>query len=1202
MASYDKAISNFDKFNQNWQHELTQPVPSLTRCFVKTYGLVFAGAAVFKFLNDVCQFIGPLILSRLVDFIEDPEEDLYMGYIYTAAMFLSAVFQSIVLHQYFHICLRVGMHIRGAVVSTLYRKSLVIDSESRQNNSVGSIVNLMSVDAQRFMDMVAYLHMVWSAPFQIAVSIYLLYQEVGSSVFAGLSVMILMIPLNGVLATKLKNIQVVTMKEKDTRTKLINEVLNGIKIIKLYSWESSFYQTITEVRQRELESQRRTKYLGAITSFLWYATPTLVSITTFATYSGTGGDLTPSKAFTSLALFNLLRFPLTMLPMVISSIVESKVSVKRLSDFLLLPELNQENVQKASQGSKTAVRIHDGTFSWKRSAGPLLRSVNIEVESNQLVAVTGQVGAGKSSLMEAILGGMVKQNGYVQVNGSVAYVSQQAWIQNATLRDNILFGLPFDERRYARVLDACALKQDIDMLPAGDMTEIGEKGINLSGGQKQRVSIARAVYHNADVYLLDDPLSAVDAHVGKHIFENVISREKGMLKDKAVILVTHAVHFLPSVSRIYLLKEGEIAEAGTYQRLMELDGQFASLVKTYGVSEQAQPQDQTAEETKPNQTQEAPAEVKKGADTAGKKIIGIEERAVGEVNKDVYTTYFLSIGKTLAASIATVLILVQVSGISSNIWLSVWSEDEDNEDYENSFYIGIYVLLGTLQSIFVFLSAIQLAWASIISSATLHDGMLNTILRAPMAFFDTTPLGRIINRFGKDQYTVDDSLPRIVQSYLNTFMFVMGIMFVIIFATPYFVVIILPLSFLYRYVQQYYLATSRELKRLESTTRSPIFSHFSETLQGASTIRAYQLEPKFVDESDKRLDFNQAAYYPNVASNRWLAMRLEFLGTIIVTCACLFAVMERDSIDAGTVGLSISYALSVTQTLNWMVRMSCELEANIVSVERIKEYSELKTEAAAIVPSNRPASSWPNQGTIQLRNLSLRYREGLDLVLNRISCSINAKEKIGICGRTGAGKSSLTLALFRLVEPAEGTIVIDGVDISAIGLDDLRSKLSIIPQDPVLFSGTIRSNLDPFHKYTDAEVWEAVKTSHMYNYVSKLEKQLDSPVTENGDNFSVGQRQLLCLARALLRKSTVLVLDEATAAVDVETDALVQSTIRSAFKECTVLTIAHRINTIIDNDRVMVLDRGRLAEFDSPKNLLGNTSSIFYSLVNSSSH
>jgi len=809
-----------------------------------------------------------------------------------------------------------------------------------------------------------------------------------------------------------------------------------------------------------------------------------------------------------------------------------------------------------------------------------------------LVAVVGQVGCGKSTLLSAILGETEKLHGSVFVEGSVAYVSQQAWIQNATVRENILFSRAFDSARYERVIDTCALRQDLEILPAGDATEIGERGINLSGGQKQRVSLARAVYFNADIYLLDDPLSAVDAHVGKHIFDNVVG-PRGMLRNKTRLLVTHGIHFLPQVDQIIVIKEGRISECGTYSELLANSGAFAEFLQTYASeNHSANSSGELARLSNSHTTRSSTSDekevedVEKLSEDETGKMIDEERSETGRVKFSVFLSYLKSVGACFTVTTIIFLFLMEACTVGTGVWLAYWSSANITTNKQRDFYIGIYGGIALGQGIFTFLMSISLTFGSMLASRRLHHGLLNNIMRSPMSFFDTTPLGRIVNRFSKDMYVVDETLERAMCDFLWCLFDIIGLITAISYATPLFLAVLPFLGALYFYIQRVYVATSRQLKRIESVSRSPIYSHFLETITGATTIRAFSQQQRFIRDNYSRTDENQVAYYLSISSNRWLAIRLEFIGNCLILCAGLFAVLSRDKIMSGLVGMSLTYSLEVTDTLNWFVRMTSDLETDLVAVERVKEYSETPSEAEWIKPDSRPPDNWPDMGSIAIEDFDLKYREGLPLVLKQINCVIGAGEKVGIVGRTGAGKSSLTLALFRILERAGGRIVIDGVDIANIGLQDLRSRLTIIPQDPVLFSGTLRLNLDPFDRHTDEELWKALEVSHLKNFVSGLDDGLQHAVAEGGENLSVGQRQLVCLARALLRKSKILVLDEATAAVDLETDELIQQTIRREFADRTVFTIAHRLNTIMDYDRVLVLDNGSVIEFDSPANLL----------------
>ncbi|XP_035389253.1 canalicular multispecific organic anion transporter 2 isoform X2 [Electrophorus electricus] len=1225
--------------------------PSFLRALLKAFGPYFLIGSAFKLLQDLITFINPQLLRMLIEFTKETGMPSWWGFSLAFMMFGCAVLQTLILHQHFQYCFVTGMRLRSAIIGAIYRKSLVITNEAKRSSTVGEVVNLMSVDAQRFMDLTTFLNMLWSAPLQIILALYFLWQTLGPSVLAGVAVMVLLIPFNAVIAMKTKAYQVEQMQHKDMRIKLMNEILNGIKVLKLYAWEVSFREKVLQVRQKELAVLRKAAYLGSLSIMAWTSAPFLVALTTFAVYVSVDENnvLDAEKAFVSLSLFNILRFPLNMLPQVITSLVQANVSLKRIQTFLTHDELDPGNVDRKPVASDFAVTVVNGKFSWAKKDRPALHNINAMVPQGSLLAVVGHVGCGKSSLVSALLGEMENLEGEISVRGSVAYVPQQAWIQNATLRDNILFGKPYVEQKYRCVLNACALTPDLDVLPGGDQTEIGEKGINLSGGQRQRVSLARALYSEADIYLLDDPLSAVDAHVAKHIFDNVIGPE-GALRGKTRILVTHGISFLPQVDNILVLVEGTVSEMGSYQDLLKQNGAFAEFLRNYSLEdiiedddvmevlldeEESFPDDALSNHTDMVDNEPAVNEarrqfmrqisvmsndaenpkamsvrrrrcserrhgelVQEKKKVQVEKLIQAETAETGRVKFSVYWDYAKAVGPLLSLFICFLYAGQSAAAIGANIWLSQWTNDADDSARQENVHmrVGVYAALGISQGTMVMFSSFTLALGKIQAARKLHQGLLDNKFHTPQAFFDTTPIGRIINRFSKDIYVIDEALPSTVLMFLGTVFASLATMIVIISSTPIFSVVVGPLALIYFFVQRFYVATSRQLKRLESVSRSPIYSHFSETITGTSVIRAYGRNGDFVLMSDMKVDENQKSYYPGIVSNRWLGVRIEFIGNCVVLFAGLFAVLGKEKLSPGLVGLSVSYALQVTMSLNWMVRMTSDLESNIVAVERVKEYSETPSEAPWEVENKKPPNEWPPEGNVEFADYSVRYREGLELVLRNISLKVKGGEKIGIVGRTGAGKSSMTLCLFRLLEAASGEIIIDGVKIAEIGLHDLRSKLTIIPQEPVLFSGTLRMNLDPFEKYSDDDIWNVLKLSHLHKFVSNQPAKLDLECSEGGENLSVGQRQLVCLARALLRKSRILILDEATAAIDLETDDLIQSTIRTQFEDCTVFTIAHRLNTIMDYTRVLVLDKGQIAEFDTPTNLIAQKG-IFYGMV-----
>ncbi|XP_063922476.1 multidrug resistance-associated protein 1 isoform X2 [Zophobas morio] len=1236
-ASYKLDSARVDIVDSSTKKKQASILPAL----VKAFGPTFVFGALLKLIQDLLTFVSPQILNLLIQFVKNSEEQ-WKGFFYAGLLFVTATIQTIVLSQYFNRMFVVGMRIRTALVSAIYKKSLKVSNKARKESTVGEIVNLMSVDAQKFIDLTAYINMIWSAPLQIILSLYFLWDILGPSVLAGLAVMIILIPINGYIANKVKVLQIKQMKNKDERVKLMNEVLSGIKVLKLYAWEPSFEKQILKIRGKEIQVLKEAAYMNAGTSFIWSCAPFLVCLVTFAVYvySSAENILTPEVAFVSLSLFSIMRLPMSLLPMLIVYCVEAMVSIQRINKFMNAEELDPTSVTHDSSETAPLV-IENGSFNWDDD--PTLKNINLRLEKNTLTAVVGSVGSGKSSLVSAFLGEMDKTSGRVNTLGSIAYVAQQAWIQNASLRDNILFGKSFDKALYDKVVEACALTPDFAMLPAGDQTEIGEKGINLSGGQKQRVSLARAVYANSDIYFLDDPLSAVDSHVGKHIFEQVIGPE-GLLKHKTRVLVTHGITYLPQTDKIVVLKDGEVSECGTYQQLLDKKGAFSEFLLQHineveedeeeldalknqlsgtAVSEEISKKlsrhrsrvSESVSETGSDQTslslqrqksvdsadrslrhRSSSVEEPKKPPVKGDKLIEVEKTETGSVKWSVYKHYLKSIGLFLTFATIFLNMLFQGFSIGSNVWLGVWADDNVTDSGTRDFYLGIYGALGLGQAVAVLLSALTLFIGSLNGAQLLHQLLLSNILRVPCTtFFDVTPVGRILNRFSKDVDTLDNILPMTIRGWITCFFSVLGTLVVISYTTPIFISVIVPIGILYYFIQRFYVATSRQLKRLESVSRSPIYSHFGETITGVQAIRAFREQDRFIRESEHKVDVNQVCYYPSIISNRWLAVRLEMIGNLIIFFAALFAVLGKDQ-NPGLVGLSVTYSLQITQTLNWLVRMTSDVETNIVAVERIKEYGEAPQEADWEIPNKSPPSTWPDSGKVEFSKYAVRYRPGLDLVLKGVNFSIQGGEKVGIVGRTGAGKSSLTLALFRIIEAAEGEILIDGVNIAGLGLHTLRSRLTIIPQDAVLFSGSLRMNLDPFDKHTDEEVWTALEHAHLKSFVKGLTAGLYHEVSEGGENLSVGQRQLICLSRALLRKTKVLVLDEATAAVDLETDDLIQRTIRSEFKDCTVLTIAHRLNTIMDSDRVIVLDQGKIVEFDSPPNLLKQHQSVFHSM------
>ncbi|XP_071114641.1 multidrug resistance-associated protein 1-like [Haliotis cracherodii] len=1214
---------------------------SLAMTLWRTFWFDMIQSQLWRLVSEMLKFASPLILGLLVTFTTDGTIPTWKGYVLCVILSISTLTQTVFSQANWYQARKVALRVAAVTISAIFRKSLRMSNKAKIEWTTGEIVNLMSVDVEHLRTFTMWAWEAWAHPLKIAIALYLLYQSLGASMFAGMAVLFVLLPVNTIATFKWKKYETELMQQKDKRMKMMHEVLNGIKILKLYAWEPSFQERILEIRKQELHILWKISLTQSFNTFSWTLIPYLVSLATFTTYIFTSEDhyLRPDVVFTAMSLLSIVRLAVVSLPTLFTDLVQAIVSLKRINKFLNAEDLDDNQILW-SFTQDPALKITDGCFRWTSELGPALTNINFTVDEGQLVAVVGQVGSGKSSLVSAILGEMNKVNGHVSLKSHVAYVPQIAWIQNDSLQNNILFGKPLDRQWYDKVVECCALTPDLEMLPAGDMTEIGERGINLSGGQKQRVSLARAVYNDADIYLLDDPLSAVDSHVGKHIFDKVLSR-KGLLAGKARVLVTHGIHWLPEMDAILVMTGGQISEKGTYEELLQHNGPFAQLIQKYlfegndsDVSEpelteikksvrQRMKSVKSSEETNDEiltcmsdrksliQTTDGKQSLLNEEERLSERSKLIEEEQVetGKVTLNVFLAYGRAIGPWTVVIALIMYSLFQATSVTSITWLSKWTDDNSLNNLtllpsnssgrmeKNSYYLEAYGIFGVAQTVSILTFSFLWNLRTVKASGILHLNMLRNVLKAPMSFFDTTPTGRIVNRFSQDIDTIDTRMANLVESAINTLFQVLSSIIVISYSTPIFLVVVVPLVILYFFVQRFYVTTSRQLQRLESKARSPIYSHFGETLSGASVIRSFQAQSRFIKESEDRVDTNQRFNFYSVCAVCWQGVRLEIIGNIIVLAASLFAVMSRDTLSGGLVGLSILYAIEITANLNWMVQMVSEVEAQIVSVERVKEYTEIYSEPAWDIPQRRTNHDWPDTGVVKFLDYSTRYREGLELVLRGITCTVNAKEKVGIVGRTGAGKSSLTLSLFRLIEAAGGGINIDGVDVSTLGLHDLRSKLTILPQDPVLFAGSLRGNVDPFNQYSDNQIWRALEQAHLKTFVETLPDGLEHECSEGGENMSVGQRQLLCLARALLKKTRILVLDEATAAVDMETDDLIQETIRSEFKDCTVLTIAHRLNTVIDYDRILVLDNGCVCEFDTPSSLLQQPDSIFYNMA-----
>uniref|UniRef100_A0A3P9DI95 Multidrug resistance-associated protein 4 n=1 Tax=Maylandia zebra TaxID=106582 RepID=A0A3P9DI95_9CICH len=1205
----DRSETLGEELQRCWNEEVKKASkelwkPQLSRVLIKCYGKSYALAGLFEFFLEAIKVIQPLLLGKIILFFEnyhpDDQRSLCMAYVYAAAMSISTFGLTILQHLYYYHVQRTGMRIRVAMCHMIYRKALGLSTESIGRTTTGQIVNLLSNDVNHFDEITLRLHYLWAGPLQAMVIIVFLWYEIGPSCLAGVATIAVMMPIQTWFGKLFGIFRSKTAVLTDSRIRIMNEVVSGIRIIKMYVWEKWFSALVTEVRKKEISRILKSSYLRGLNMASFFASSKLIIFVTFTVYTLLGNTMTASQVFVTMSLYGTIKVTLTLFfPLAIEKLSETVVSIRRIKNFLLLEEIERKNIMlPLAEKGGNSIEIEKLTCYWDKSLdAPSLQNVSITAKSHQLLTVIGPVGAGKSSLLSAILGELPRDTGTLKVKGQLTYASQQPWVFPGTIRSNILFGRELNPKKYEQVLRACALKKDLEMFPDGDLTLIGDRGATLSGGQKARVNLARAVYEDADIYLLDDPLSAVDAEVGKHLFDKCIC---GLLKNKCRILVTHQLQHLREVDQILVLKEGQIMVQGSYSELQSSDLDMVSLLRRDEEQEQLSP---FADPEK--LSLQSRKTMFKYKDVPGSflvlqveaiQTIAEETRAEGNVSSHIYFTYF-----TAGCSLLVLMVILFLSILAEvmSIMLYYLVEYPAVNQIPNYFFniVLLCLLLGLTAAavVFGFARSLVIFHGLVRSAQTLHNSMFSAVLHTPVSFFDVNPIGRILNRFSKDVSQMDSVLPITFVDFYQLFLQNVGVIAVAASVIPLILIPVVPLLLIFLYLRSLYLRTSRDIKRLESTTRSPVLSHLSSSLNGLSTIRASRSEETLKKDFDAHQDLHSEAWFLFLMTSRWFALRLDSICSIFITLTAFGLILLRDGLVAGEVGLVLTYAVTLMGNFQWTVRQSAEVENMMTSVERVVEYTELKSEAP-LETQKRPPPDWPSQGMITFDRVNFFYSKDGPPVLKDINATFQPKEKVGIVGRTGAGKSSLVSALFRLAEP-QGKIYIDGIVTSEIGLHDLRQKMSIIPQDPVLFTDSVRKNLDPFNQHTDEDLWKALEEVQMKSVVEELPGKLETVLAESGSNFSMGQRQLLCLARAVLRKNRILIIDEATANVDPRTDELIQKTIRDKFKECTVITIAHRLNTIIDSDRILVLESGTIQEFDHPFTLLQNKEGALYRMV-----
>ncbi|CBI39697.3 unnamed protein product, partial [Vitis vinifera] len=1123
--------------------------------------------ALFLLLDILASYVGPYLIDTFVQYLNGRREFKNEGYVLVMVFFLAKLVECLSLRQCSFRLQQVGFRIRAVMITMIYNKGLTLSCQSKQGHTTGEIINFMSVDAERIGDFIWYMHGPWMVIVQVTLALLILYKNVGLASVAAFFATIIVMLANVPLGKWEEKFQGKLMESKDKRMKATSEILRNMRILKLQGWEMKFLSKIVDLRKNETGWLKKYLYTSAMTTFFFWVAPTFVSVVTFGTCMLIGIPLESGKILSSLATFRILQQPIYLLPDLISMIVQTKVSLDRITSFLRLVDLQSDVIERLPKGSSdTAIEIVDGNFSWDLSSpNPTLKDINLRVCRGMRVAVCGTVGSGKSSLLSCMLGEVPKISGILKLCGTKAYVAQSPWIQSGKIEENILFGKEMDRERYERVLDACSLKKDLEVLSFAIL-----------------VCLNMHCYGLYEIWFLECLL--------------------GLLGSKTVIYVTHQVEFLPAADLILVMKDGRITQAGKYNEILNSGTDFMELVGAHKKALSALNSVETgslSEKLKEN----SGGQNGKAEEIDGPKgqLVQEEEREKGKVGLWVYWNYMrTAYGGALVPFILLSQILFQLLQIGSNYWMA-WASpvsDDVKPAVRGSTLIIVYVALAVGSSFCVLSRAMLLVTAGYKTATILFNKMHLCVFRAPMSFFDATPSGRILNRASTDQSTIDTNIATQVGACAFQLIQLLGIIAVMSQVAWQVFIVFIPVAATCIWYQQYYIPSARELSRLAGVCKAPIIQHFSETISGSMTIRSFDQESRFRDTNMKLIDGYIRPKFSIAGAIEWLCFRLDMLSSVTFAFSLVFLISVPEGvIDPGLAGLTVTYGLNLNMILAWVIWNFCNMENIIISVERILQYTSIPSEPPLVIEENRPACSWPSHGQVDIQDLQVRYAPHMPLVLRGLTCTFLGGMKTGIVGRTGSGKSTLIQTLFRIVEPAAGQITIDGTNISSIGLHDLRSRLSIIPQDPTMFEGTVRSNLDPLEEYSDEQIWEALDKCQLGDEVRKKEGKLDSAVTENGENWSMGQRQLVCLGRVLLKKSKVLVLDEATASVDTATDNLIQQTLRQHFVDSTVITIAHRITSVLDSDMVLLLDHGLVEEYDTPTRLLENKSSSFAKLV-----
>ncbi|RDD46633.1 Multidrug resistance-associated protein 5 [Trichoplax sp. H2] len=1253
LPAVDSFDANINQFQILWDKEVAAhgiEKASLGRVLFLLVRKKLLKTFLIYCLVLTCTVLGPVIIHRLIQYTEGQNKDVVVGSILVVCIFINESIKSLTFAFTWYLSVRAGVQIRSMALALIYNKLLKLKYTSK--SSIGELTNLYANDAQRMFEAVLYFAFISGAPIIPLCALIYLTSIVGPAAIVGCVTFVLFYPILIGVARYISKLRRSTIGVTDKRVSAILSVPPNLTLKLIFTSDSvnerdfDQYQTNQDEclgistnpkGKRYMHKQTETERLSkaALTQSLSISAmpivPVIASIITIITAFGLGTGLKSSQAFAVVSMFNAMRFTMTTLPTGMKAVAEANIALGRIKNLLVLNEY--EKCIERSGDDDTAIHITDGTFAWTKTESdkkgrrrssvwgrpvtvhdakrlPVLFDINLAIKKNIITGICGHTGSGKSSLIAAILGEMHVCSGESHVTGTIGYVPQQPWVMNATIKDNILFGVPLDEQRYDQVLSDCSLVDDLRLLPEGDETILGDRGVNLSGGQRQRISLARALYADKDIYLLDDPLSGVDLDVGNHIFASCIQRS---MAGKTVVLVSHQMQYIKQCDHILVMENGMIVEQGKDSNLLEKRGAYYDMLTLFGTDiDKIERTDEVIATKKPSYLETERLSFNTGqtlrANQKRGRTFTVESRLKGHVSAASYRMYIKCAGGYFKSFIVIMMFALSIGAkVFNDYWLSEWIrsgftvnntlQESDNEFSNGTstitfqqplMYLLVYCSAAVFMIILLCFKGLTFTKATLRASTRIHNQVLEAIMQSSMTFFTSTPGGRILNRFSRDMDDVDIRLPMFTELILQNIFLIIFSLGVIISIFPWFLLALIPLVVIFIIINVIFKGSLREVKRLDNRSRSPVISHLSATIAGITTIHAFDKTENFLDRFRKLVDKNSTTFVTFHCLHRWLAVRLDFVVTTFVTITAIFVVAQPN--DATRAGLALSYAFQLTGMFQYTVRNAAEAEARFTSVERLRDYVvNTENEGKRHTKLIQLPKKWPFEGQVTFHQVQMRYHPDLPLVLHDMDFHIRAGEKVGIIGRTGSGKSSIGACMYRLVEVESGKIIVDGVNISMLGLDDLRSNLCIIPQDPLLFSGTLRKNLDPFDEHSDEEVWDVLEKVNLKTKFERLTHRLYTAIKENGNNFSVGERQLLCLARTLLRRGKIVILDEATASMDSETDKLIQDTIKNEFLDSTLLIVAHRLQTVMACDRILIVHEGRAVEFDEPQKLIENS-------------